>query len=77
MVARSVAPVMNGTLVLTGGAAFTVAVGALARFPLPSGFVAVTSTRSVAPTSAVTSSYVAPVAPAMFTHAPPVKRCHW
>ena len=70
---RTALPVVNGTLVLTGGAACTAVVEALVAVALPSGLVAVTRTRSVAPTSAVTGEYVAPVAPAMST--PP--RCHW
>ena len=54
------------------------AVAALARLLTPSGLVAVTSTRSVAPTSAVVGSNEALVAPPMFDQVvPSVERCHW
>ena len=53
---RSAAPVTTGRPVLTGGADLTVAVAAEARLLEPSGFVAVTTTRTVAPTSAAVSS---------------------
>ena len=56
VVVRSAAPVTVGRPVLTGGAALTVVVAALARLLLPSGLVAVTTTRTVAPTSATTRS---------------------
>jgi hypothetical protein len=70
--------VTTGKAVLTGGAAATVAVGALARLLVPSGLVAVTYTRRVAPTSAVASAYDGPVAPAMSTQVVPLlERCHW
>src|SRR5215207_2637274 len=56
VVPRSVAPVTVGTAAFTGGAALTVAVAALARLLVPSGFVAETSRRTLAPTSAPVSS---------------------
>ena len=65
--ARRAVPDTTGETVLTGPAAVTVAVGLLVWLALPSALVAVTSTRTVAPTSATVSTYVAPVAPAMLT----------
>ena len=50
--ARCAVPEIAGATVLTGPAPATVAVGLLAWLALPSGLVAVTSTRMVAPTSA-------------------------
>ena len=52
---RMAAPVIIGTAVLTGGAVLIVAVAALARLALPSGFVAVTTTRMALPTSSAPS----------------------
>ena len=45
----------------------------------PAAFVAVTTTRTVAPTSAAVSAYVALVAPAMSVQVAPVasQRRHW
>src|SRR5215210_9120634 len=71
VVARKAAPVTVGRPALAGGAVCTVAVAALARLLEPSGFVAVTSTRSVAPTSAVVSSSDALVAPPRFDQVVP------
>jgi hypothetical protein len=63
---------------LAGSEAWTVAVAALARALKPSGLVAVTCTRTVAPTSAVVSSKAALVAPGMVVHVVPLsERCHW
>ena len=58
---------------LTGGAVLIVAVAALVRLALPSGFVAVTTTRMALPTSSAPSVYVAAVAFGMSVPS----RCHW
>jgi hypothetical protein len=57
----------------------TTAVCADVAEPGPSGFVAVTVTRSVLPTSADCTLYVCAVAPAIGAHALPLEsqRCHW
>ena len=77
--ARCALPEIVGATVLTGPSPATVAVALLAWLALPSGLVAVTSTRTVAPTSAIASAYVAPVAPSMFCQLAPWsrERCHW
>jgi hypothetical protein len=65
-----------GAAVLAGGVPVTGAVAAEVADATPSGFVAVTTTRIAAPTSAAISVYVAPVA-GRFTHSAPVasQRC--
>jgi hypothetical protein len=57
----------------------TTSVGSDVAVPLPSAFVAVTSTRMVRETSAVASVYVSFVAPLMSPHAVPsvAQRLHW
>ena len=52
---RCAVPVTAGLTVLTGGALGIVAVAVLAAVAIPSGLVAVTSTRTVAPTSPAVS----------------------
>ena len=52
---RCAVPAIVGAVVLLGAEASTVAVGALGTVSVPSGFVAVTSTRTCAPSSAVVS----------------------
>ena len=59
---------------LTGPSPMTAADGSLAWLALPSGLVVVTSTRTIAPTSATTRAYVAPVAPAIVSHVAPWSR---
>ena len=49
-------PVIAGLTVFTGGALGIVTVAVLAAVAVPSGLVAVTSRRTVAPTSATVSS---------------------
>src|SRR5262245_36344027 len=62
-----------------GGGVVTAAVGADAAVAEPTAFVAVTSTRSVEPASAVTAVYCAEVAPTIAAHALPAasQRFHW
>ncbi len=69
---------------MTGGSTFAggngetgAAVASLARSTDPSGFVAVTSTRTRAPSSALASVYTAPIAPPIGAQPPPSSRCHW
>jgi hypothetical protein len=66
-------PETTGAAVFVGGAGRTTAVGAEFRDAAPAEFVAVTRTTSVEPTSAVTTAYVAPVAPAISTQPAPLE----
>ena len=72
------APEIVGGEVFTGGAAATTVVGSELAV-VERSFEAVTATRMVAPTSAGTTAYVCPVAPAMSMQLPPValQRRHW
>ena len=63
---RCALPVTTGRTVLTGAALGTVAVAVLAAVSVPSGLAAVTTTRTVAPTSSAVRVYVGPVASGMF-----------
>src|SRR3954454_15267182 len=72
----TVSPDSEGAIVLATGAAATAVVGADSAEGVPAGFVAVTTTRIILPTSSEVSRYVVAVAPAMSVHAPPVQRCH-
>jgi hypothetical protein len=62
-----------------GGVAVTNAVGAEGALALPPLFVALTTTMSVCPTSALAAVYVVAVAPEMLLQFAPVEsqRCHW
>src|SRR5690349_23508606 len=70
---RATVPAGLGTELLTGGDLATESVGSEYAIWLPSTLVAVTLTRTVAPSSAPWRVYVAAVAPVMFT----ALRCHW
>lgn len=74
-------PVIAGSPVLTGPVWSTTMLVASEKgaAAVPSEFEAVTCTRRRDPTSAATSVYVAPVAPAIASHPEPelLQRCHW
>ncbi len=72
-------PEITGSAVLTGGSGTIGTVCGDVAAALPAAFAAVTTTRIVLPTSAVTATYVAPVAPAMSAQALPEasQRRHW
>lgn len=76
-----VVPEMVGADTLDGGtgAEAIAAVCADTAVAEPARFVPVTATRIVVPTSAATSVYVCPVAPAMSAQLPPPlsQRRHW
>src|SRR5919201_6343433 len=58
-------PATVGAVTLDGGSAATTAVASEVALVLPAALEAVTDTRTVPPTSAARSAYVAPVSPAM------------
>jgi hypothetical protein len=66
-------PLTTGGALLAGGAAATTALGALLTVAVPPPLRAVTSTRSVLPTSPAPSAYVAAVAFATAAHAFPAE----
>ena len=72
-------PVIVGGVLSAGATAAIAPLAADAAEALPAAFVAVTSTRTVAPTSAAVRSRVCAVEPAMSEQfAPPAsQRCHW
>ena len=72
-------PLIVGGAVFAGadGAACTTVVSALDADAEPTEFAAVTTTRSVAPTSACTGAYDWPVAPEISEQLPPEQRRHW
>ena len=71
-------PMTSGVVSLRGGSAVIAAVRSEAAVARPAVFVAVTCTRSAAPTSSPVVVYVRLVAPAMSTHVVAVaQRCHW
>ena len=75
----AVVPLIAGGVVTVGAAADeTTAVGAHVACADPSALVAVTATRMVLPTSAVTSAYVCVVAPVIAEHVSPfwLQRLH-
>jgi hypothetical protein len=71
-------PEIAGSAVFTGGPGATTGEAGDVADALPAEFVAVTTTRSVAPTSAETAAYVPFVAPDRAAHDVPadVQRCH-
>ena len=75
----AVEPETIGSAVFAGASAATTPVTADVAEDDPVELLAVTTTRSVVPTSPWPSAYVAPVAPATFAHAPPdaLQLCHW
>jgi hypothetical protein len=74
--ARTAGPPLSiGAVRLTGGAPATVIVAGLAAATVASGFVAVTTTRSRAFSSATPIVYTVEVAPAMSVKPLPESRC--
>src|SRR4051794_4014598 len=65
-------PVIDGGVTLTGGFGCTTPVCAVVTLVVPPPLVALTTTRSVAPTSAVVATYVREAAPSMSLHLAPV-----
>jgi hypothetical protein len=72
-------PAKVGAAVLAGAAGSTASVAALSAAVAPAALVAVTTTRTVWPTSAGESAYVEPVAPVTSTQPAPSasQRRHW
>jgi hypothetical protein len=72
-------PDTAGATVLAGGAGATGSVSGEVAFAVPAPLVATTFTRSVEPTSAGDSAYVAAVAPVTSTQPEPAdeQRRHW